>query len=57
MYIIVFEDGEIKCANTLFPGDFEAVEDGILDIIRIDEPGTAPKQYGSGEWTEIEIVR
>ena len=56
LYILIFEDGEIWCAKELSQDDFNSADDGILDILRIDEPGTVPKQYANDAWHEIKLI-
>lgn len=56
MYIVIFEDGSIRCAKNLSSQDFESVKDGCLDIVRIDKSGTVPKYYDDNKWIELEVI-
>jgi hypothetical protein len=53
MFLIIFEDGEVKRAAHLSEGDEQSAEDGYLDLIDISDP-TSPKRFISGEWGEVE---
>jgi len=56
MYILIFDDGLVKCARNLTDAEFSASDDGYLSIIRVDEPGTVPKEYYNDEWHELEVI-
>jgi len=53
MFLIIFEDGEIKRTEALADGDLESADDGYLDLLDVSEP-TSPKRFISGEWVEVE---
>jgi len=54
MYILIFENGEVKKTATINSNDMIAVDDGILDIIDIS--GDEPKTYYNGVWHDLESV-
>lgn len=55
MFIVIFEDGQIKRVSTLLPEDYAASDDGLLDIIDIGEL-QEPKQWYDNSWNEIEEI-
>jgi hypothetical protein len=55
MYLMIFEDGEIKTAEEVDEDDIQAADDGCLDIIDISEPFT-PKRRFNSDWVEIESI-
>ncbi|VVP89566.1 hypothetical protein PS918_03098 [Pseudomonas fluorescens] len=55
MYLMIFEDGEIKSAQELSEDDVRAADDGCLDIIDISEPHTPTRRFSDG-WVLIESI-
>ncbi|WP_327440304.1 hypothetical protein [Pseudomonas donghuensis] len=55
MYLMIFEDGEIKNAEDVSDADLQAADDGVLDIVDISEPFT-PKRRFNGDWVEVESI-
>jgi hypothetical protein len=55
MYLMIFEDGEIKSAEEVGEDDIQAADDDHLDIIDISEPFT-PKRRFNNDWVEIESI-
>jgi hypothetical protein len=53
MYLTIFEDGTIRQSLVLADEDFESVEDGIIDILRVNDSGFF-EQYYNSEWNEVE---
>jgi hypothetical protein len=56
MFLVIFEDGEIKVARKLEQADFDAADNGLFDIIRIDDKGCMPKRFIDGEWQEVKLL-
>lgn len=54
MFLLITEDGEVYQAEQYHKDDPEMVDAGLLDLI--DVSGDKPKQYGNGEWHEIETL-
>lgn len=58
LYIYIFEDGSIKQLPKGEPtaDDYDAADDGLLDILRIRLDGTVAvvEQYTSSDWFEVE---
>ena len=50
MYLMIPEDGQIFKAKDITNDDMNASDDGILDIIDIDDMS----QYHGGEWHILE---
>ena len=55
MYLMLFEDGEIKSAEDVSDDDLRAVDDGVMEVVDISEPFT-PQRYIGGAWHEIEGI-
>ncbi|WP_238938739.1 hypothetical protein, partial [Pseudomonas typographi] len=55
MYLMIFEDGEIKSAEEVGIDDTQAADDGLLDLIDISDPFN-PTRYLGGEWKSVEDV-
>lgn len=55
MFLMIFEDGEIKSAEDVSDDDLQAADDGVLDIMDVSEPFT-PKRRFDGDWVEVESV-
>jgi len=55
MYLLIFEDGEMKSAENVTEDDLRGADDGLLDIVDISEPFT-PSRYQNGQWIEVEDV-
>ncbi|MBD1589743.1 hypothetical protein [Pseudomonas typographi] len=55
MYLMIFEDGEIKSAEEVGIDDTQAADDGLLDLIDISDPFN-PTRYSGGEWKSVEDV-
>ncbi|MBD1602519.1 hypothetical protein [Pseudomonas typographi] len=55
MYLMIFEDGEIKSAEEVGIDDTQAADDGLLDLIDISDPFN-PTRYWGGEWKSVEDV-
>lgn len=57
MYILIFEDSTIGYKYNLELADYaDAVNDGLLDVIRIDDRGTIPKYFDGEKWVELKHV-
>lgn len=55
MFLMIFEDGEIKSAEDVSDADLQAADDGVLDIVDVSEPFT-PKRRFNGDWVEVENI-
>lgn len=53
-YLLIFEDGAIFKTNELYPSDLQSCEEGMLDIIRVNDS----KQYDfhTNNWIDIQLV-
>lgn len=54
MYLLIYEDGEIKFADHVEESWLATVDDGLGQIVRID--GDRPMEYWDGEWHLVEKV-
>jgi len=52
MFIKIFEDGEKTVSHFINQEELDAVEDGVLEIIRV-ETITPITEYYKGEWKVI----
>lgn len=55
MFLLIFEDGEVKRADAVGEDDKQSADDGYIDLIDISDP-TSPKRFISGEWLEVEDI-
>lgn len=55
MFLLIFEDGEVKRTDAIGEDDKQSADDGYIDIIDITE-SDSPKRFISGEWLEIEDI-
>ncbi|MGF6595096.1 hypothetical protein [Pseudomonas sp. 2835] len=55
MYLLIFEDGEMKSAEDVTDDELRGADDGLLDIVDISEPFT-PTRYVGGQWVDVEGV-
>ena len=55
MYLLIFEDGEMKSAEDVTDDELRGADDGQLDIVDISEPFT-PTRYVGGQWVDVESV-
>jgi hypothetical protein len=53
MFLIIFEDGEVKRADAVGEDDKQSADDGYIDLIDITDP-SVPKRFISGAWSDIE---
>jgi len=55
MYLFIFEDGQMNVGDTIADGDYQASDDGILDIVKtvIEGMDMHYEQYHDGEWHRI----
>lgn len=54
MYLIIFEDGDMKKAATVSDEDKRSADDGYIDII--DLHAENPTRRVNGEWHDIDAV-
>jgi hypothetical protein len=54
MYIFIFEDGQVKQANSVSDEDLLSVDNGYLQVLRVQN-GDATEYY-DGEWSKLEPV-
>ena len=54
MYLIIFEDGEIRRTPIVEDDVLQSADDGYCSIINVGP--TTPLQYIQGEWQEIAPV-
>ena len=52
MYILIFEDGEIKKSDGIASQDLESCDAGYLSIIDISNPCN-PREYYAGAWIAL----
>jgi|GEM_PF-5986154 len=55
MFLMIFEDGEIKTAEEVSNSDLNAADDGILDILDISEPFSVKRRM-YGDWVDVDDV-
>jgi hypothetical protein len=55
MFLMIFEDGEVKSTVAVGDDDIQSSDDGYLDLIDITDP-EAPKRRWSCEWVDIESI-
>ena len=54
MYIVIFEDGDIRRATTLLQADFDSADEGLIDIL--DVSGEIPFHYVNGKWLKLKEI-
>jgi hypothetical protein len=52
-YLLITEDQNVFKTDALAPGDLDAADDGLLDVIDISDPAD-PLRYFDGGWTNVE---
>ncbi|WP_161893236.1 hypothetical protein [Pseudomonas juntendi] len=55
MFLMIFEDGEIKTAEEVSDSDLDAADDGILDILDISEAFSVKRRM-DGDWVDVDDV-
>lgn len=55
MFLMIFEDGEIKSTSQVGDDDIQSSDDGYLDLIDITD-SSSPKRRFNGDWIEIESI-
>lgn len=55
MYLLIFEDGEMKTAENVNDDCLQAADAGFLDIVETTDPFNPLRRF-NGEWVEIESV-
>jgi hypothetical protein len=55
MYLMIFEDGEMKSAESVGSDDLDAADSGVVDLVDTTDP-FRPLRYFNSEWVEIEDV-
>lgn len=53
MYLMIFEDGEMKSVEEVGSDDLNAADSGCIDLVDITDPHN-PTRYISGEWLAVE---
>jgi hypothetical protein len=54
MFLVILESGEIRKAEQVMDEDLDACDDGILDLVNLNND--VPMQYCNGEWHEVETL-
>lgn len=54
-YLFIFEDASIKIGNKFSDEDKESCDDGILEVICIDDTAN-PMSWYDGKWNTLERI-
>jgi hypothetical protein len=52
IYLVIFEDGEVRKTSMLQDEDLQSCDDGVLDVIDITNPKD-PVNYVNGMWVTV----
>ena len=53
MFVVIFEDGDMRLAYSVDDSLLESADDGVVDLLDVSV-ADSPRCYYKGEWHELE---